>query len=251
MHREWTALNAAHPPTGLFSTIEALTLRTWEHLPPYRGDRRSLLRRTAAAVHATAPRAAEFTILTQCSYATPYVGTVSSQRSARPATVHAQHTQHRHERPRPWALCPTLVTQGLHFFASWNTVFRCMSDTVLAALKAWGMAASHLLRLASHLLRLASHVTQIVADIRQRSRFRSALGDDAPARYGTTAYALVALVQLREAAMCIICVPNSVRTGQPLVNTERGLNQDHVVHSDNLRIIAHRVHNGISDTQYL
>jgi hypothetical protein len=119
-----------------------------------------------------------------------------------------------------------------------------MSDTVLAALKAWGMAASHVLQ-------LASHVTQIVADIRQRSRFRSALGDDAPARYGTTAYALVALVQLREAAMCIICVPNSVRTGQPLVNAERGLNQDHVVHSDNLRIIAHRVHNGISDTQYL
>lgn len=55
--------------------------------------------------HATAPRAAKSTTSTQCLCATPFVGTVSSQSSARPATVHAQHTQHRRGRPRPWALC--------------------------------------------------------------------------------------------------------------------------------------------------
>jgi hypothetical protein len=45
MLREWTALNAAHPPTGLFSTHcpHALTLRTWDRLDSSPFQRRSTL----------------------------------------------------------------------------------------------------------------------------------------------------------------------------------------------------------------
>lgn len=112
--------------------------------------------------HATAPRAAKSTTSTQCLCATPFVGTVSSQSSARPATVHAQHTQHRRVvGDHGLGPCADPGYTGPAFFAC--ILGRRVSLYVRhrsSGLKAWGMAAMHALS-------LVSHVTQIVADIRQ------------------------------------------------------------------------------------
>lgn len=89
--------------------------------------------------HATAPRAAKSTTSTQCLCATPFVGHRILAELGE--ACNSACTAH----PTPsWAttalgLVPTLVTQGLHsLHASWDAVFRCMSDTVLAASRPGG-----------------------------------------------------------------------------------------------------------------